>query len=517
MNKDYELLETFKKDKETWSYLRHKKTGLEIAYHQCETKESGFSFTFRTPVEDQYLGTSHVLEHCVLCGSKKYDVDFWELLSFSLVTSSNAFTDEYSTTYFFNSIEEADVFKVIPILADYVFFPSLTEEAFMQEGFRVEFDVNGDGRKKDIVSVIYNEMRTRDPNSYCVGGIYYKLHELTNEKIKEYHKKYYRADNCLFSYKGTASLDDVLLQLNKFIPELEDKYKSPQMLQKKNLSLKDFLKKVADDEISDDFRIFWSDEEEDFTPAPVPSKKTVTQIIPEYLSKFTPQEYQEKLDKLHKWQARNVRDTAYKIMEPHHINDYEVELHTEESLWKDFEKNKDWIKSRDKNRAEVYTKLEKNSCSLYLRASQLLSREYYAEYSLMFFMQYYFPLKLRKLGRIYTGGFDYYYPADFVLFANATEKPTKTIKFIKECFKEVADYNFTETDVISIRYMIFSFLLSQKPPRYYFTEELFSIKPKELHQAAVKLRDMIYPKNIRTKDEGEYYKLGDVFKDLKTN
>ena len=60
----------------------------------------------------------------------------------------------------------------------------------MQEGFRVEFDVNGDGRKKDIVSVIYNEMRTRDPNSYCVGGIYYKLHELTNKKIKEYHKKY---------------------------------------------------------------------------------------------------------------------------------------------------------------------------------------------------------------------------------------------------------------------------------------------------------------------------------------
>ena len=111
MNNDYELLETFTKDKETWSYLRHKKTGLEIAYHQCETQESGFSFTFRTPVEDQYLGTSHVLEHCVLCGSRKYDVDFWELLSFSLYTSSNAFTDVFSTTYFYKSIEAEDVFK----------------------------------------------------------------------------------------------------------------------------------------------------------------------------------------------------------------------------------------------------------------------------------------------------------------------------------------------------------------------------------------------------------------------
>ena len=107
LNNDYELLETFQKDNEIWSYLRHKKTGLEIAYHQYETQKSGFSFTFRTPVEDQYLGTSHVLEHCVLMGSRKYDVDFWELQSFALFSSSNAFTDEYSTTYFFDSINEA--------------------------------------------------------------------------------------------------------------------------------------------------------------------------------------------------------------------------------------------------------------------------------------------------------------------------------------------------------------------------------------------------------------------------
>ena len=516
MNNDYELLETFTKDKETWSYLRHKKTGLEIAYHQCEAQESGFSFTFRTPVEDQYLGTSHVLEHCVLCGSRKYDVDFWELLSFSLYTSSNAFTDVFSTTYFYKSIEAEDVFKVIPILADYVFFPSLTEEAFMQEGFRVEFDVNGDGRKKDIVSVIYNEMRTRAPNTYCVGGIYYKLHELTNEKIKEYHKKYYRADNCLFSYKGTASLDDVLLQLNKFIPELEDKYKSPQTLQKKNLSLKDFLKKVADNEISDDFRIFWSDEEEDFTPTPVPPKKTVTQIIPEYLSKFTPQEYQEKLEKLHKWQSRNVRETVYKIMAPHNIIDYEIELNNpEESLCQDFEKHKRSIELRDKYHPDVYTEINKNSCSLYLRASQLLSREYYAEYSLLFFLQYYLPLKLRKLGRIYNGGFFYNYPADFVMTTDSTDKPQKTIEDLKNCFKEITDYNFTERDVLSIKYMIYSFLFSQDHPRFYFTEEIFSIKPDELHQAAVRFRNMIFPPIQPKKDEGEYYRLGDVLKDLK--
>ena len=287
LNNDYELLETIQKDNETWSYLRHKKTGLEIAYHQYETQESGFSFTFRTPVEDQYLGTSHVLEHCVLMGSRKYDVDFWELESFALFSSSNAFTDEYSTIYFFDSIDKAEVSKVIPILAEYVFFPTLTEEAFMQECFHVEFDANGDGRKKDIVGVVYNEMRARPPETYCVGGIYYKLHELTNEKIREYHKKYYKPDNCLFYYEGTAALENVLLQLNKFIPDLEEKFQTPQVPQRNNCSIKDFLQKQAGKETSESFEEYWSAYNAVFVPEPVPPKKSVTKIISEYLSKFT--------------------------------------------------------------------------------------------------------------------------------------------------------------------------------------------------------------------------------------
>ena len=513
MNQDYELLETFKKDNETLSYLRHKKTGLEIAYHQCETQESGFSFTFRTPVEDQYLGTSHVLEHCVLQGSPKYDVDIWELQSFALFTSSNASTGEFGTTYFFNSIDETEGLKIIPLFADYIFFPTLTEEAFMQECFHVEFDANGDGRKKDI-GVVYNEMRARPPETFCVGGIYYKLHELTNDKIREYHKKYYRPDNCLFFYDGTSTLDDVLLQLNKFIPDLGEKFQTPQVPQRNNCSIKDFLQKQVGKETSESFEEYWSAYNAVFVPEPVPPKKSVTKIISEYLSQFTPQEYQEKLEKLHKWQSRNVREPAYTIMAPHNILDYEMDANRdEESLWKDFESHKWKIEARDRKHPDVYTELEKNSCKLYLRASQLLSREYYAEYALMFFMQYYFPTKLRKLGRLYTGSFSYKYPADFVLAAHATDKPEKTIQFIKDCFKEIADYNFTEKDLISIRYIIFSFLLSESHPQFYFTDEILSITCEELHLAAVRFCNMIYPTE---KDKGKFYRLGDVVKTLRS-
>lgn len=510
MNNDCELLETFQKDKETWSYLRHKKTGLEIAYHQCETQESGFSFTFRTPVKDQYLGMSHVLEHCVLKGSKKYDVDFWELQSFALFTSSNASTGEFGTTYFFNSIDETEELKIIPILADYIFFPTLTEEAFMQEGFRVEFDANGDGRKKDIVGVVYNEMRARPPETFCVGGIYYKLHELTNDKIREYHKKYYRPDNCLFYYEGTAALEDVLLQVDKFVPELEENFTARKPEKQNALTIRDFLQKVADRKVSESFAGYWSANNETFTPEPLPPKKSIPKIISEYLSKFTPQEYQSKLEKLHEWQARDLRETAYKIMAPHNILDYELKNdNLEESLWKDFESHKWEIEARDRKHPDVYTEIDKKSCSIILRASQLLSREYYSEYALMFFLQYYIPQKLRKLGRIYGGGFFYKYPADFVIASDSTDKPEKTIESIKKCFKEIVDYNFTEKDLLSIRYIIFSFLLSQEDPKFYFTNEIFSITPEELHQAAIRFGDMIYPPK---KDEGDYYTLGDVMK-----
>ena len=509
-NNDYELLETFQKDKETWSYLRHKKTGLEIAYHQYETWESGFSFTFRTPIEEQYLGTSHVLEHCVLKGAQKYDVDIWELQRFALFSSSNAFTDEYSTTYFFNSNDEAEVFKLIPILEDYVFFPTLTEEAFLQECFHVDFDPEGDGRKKDIMGVVYNEMRSRPPETYCVGGIYYKLHELTNDKIREYHKKYYRPDNCLFNYEGTAALDDVLLQVDKFIPEMEKKFKARKSEKQNALTIKDFLQRIADRKVSESFADYWSVNNETFTPEPLPPKKSIPKIISEYLSKFTPQEYQSKLEKLHEWQARDLRETAYKIMAPHNILDYDLNNdNLEESLWKDFEGHKWQIVARDRKHPDVYTEIDKKSCSIILRASQLLSREYYSEYALMFFLQYYIPRKLRKLGRIYGGGFFYKYPADFVIASDSTDKPEKTIEAIKKCFKEIVDYNFNEKDLLSIRYIIFSFLLSQEHPEFYFTNEIFSITPEELHQAAVRFSDMIYPPK---KDEGDYYTLGDVLK-----
>lgn len=59
-----------------------------------------FGVVFRTPVENS-LGLPHILEHSVLCGSRKYPIKepFVELMKGSLNTFLNAFTYPDRTCY----------------------------------------------------------------------------------------------------------------------------------------------------------------------------------------------------------------------------------------------------------------------------------------------------------------------------------------------------------------------------------------------------------------------------------
>lgn len=59
-----------------------------------------FGAVFRTPVENS-KGIPHILEHSVLCGSKKYPIKepFVELMKGSLNTFLNAFTYPDRTCY----------------------------------------------------------------------------------------------------------------------------------------------------------------------------------------------------------------------------------------------------------------------------------------------------------------------------------------------------------------------------------------------------------------------------------
>ena len=51
--------------------LRHKKTGARIAVLSNEDENKVFSIAFRTPPKNS-TGVAHIIEHTVLCGSRKF-------------------------------------------------------------------------------------------------------------------------------------------------------------------------------------------------------------------------------------------------------------------------------------------------------------------------------------------------------------------------------------------------------------------------------------------------------------
>ena len=110
--KSYELIEKRKiEDLNSVSYLmRHKKTGAKVALLSNDDENKVFYIGFRTPPKDS-TGVAHILEHSVLCGSRKFPVKdpFVELCKGSLNTFLNAMTYPDKTLYPVASCNEKDL------------------------------------------------------------------------------------------------------------------------------------------------------------------------------------------------------------------------------------------------------------------------------------------------------------------------------------------------------------------------------------------------------------------------
>ena len=117
----------------TGIYLKHQKSGLEVFHLLNDDRENLFAFAFRTPSQDS-TGAAHVLEHSVLCGSKKYPSKdpFLQLTKQSINTYLNAFTASDRTVFPSSSLVKADYFNIMSVYADAVFFPLLRPEVFLQ-------------------------------------------------------------------------------------------------------------------------------------------------------------------------------------------------------------------------------------------------------------------------------------------------------------------------------------------------------------------------------------------------
>lgn len=126
---------------------RHKKSGAELLSVSVDDDNKVFGITLRTPPEDS-TGVPHILEHSVLCGSRKYKTKdpFVHLLKGSLQTFLNAFTYPDRTCYVVASQNEKDFYNLVNVYADAVYHPRAVDDPMVhaQEGWHLELDEEED-------------------------------------------------------------------------------------------------------------------------------------------------------------------------------------------------------------------------------------------------------------------------------------------------------------------------------------------------------------------------------------
>lgn len=202
-------------------------SGCQIYHVWNEDEENLFSFNFKT-IPESSNGVAHILEHTVLCGSQNYPVKdpFVMLYKGSMQTFLNAMTYPDKTIYPASSTVKQDVFNLMSVYADAVFFPLLKDEHFRQEGHRLE--VNEDG-EVEISGVVYNEMKanysTHDsiagdwtyrsvfpdtPYAYDSGGDPREIPNLKYSQFLDFHKTYYHPSNCLVFFYGNIPTTEYL-------------------------------------------------------------------------------------------------------------------------------------------------------------------------------------------------------------------------------------------------------------------------------------------------------------------
>src|SRR5712691_11758878 len=190
-----------------------------------------------TPPSDS-TGIAHILEHSVLCGSRKYPVKepFVELMKSSLTTFLNAMTFPDKTCYPVASQNVRDFYNLIDVYLDAVFFPRLTPQIFQQEGWHYELDAAD--APLTYKGVVYNEMKGNysSPDTmlrelsqrslypditygFDSGGDPKHIPDLTYAQFKAFHQRHYHPSNAKLFFYGDDDPDQRLRLLDKYLGE----------------------------------------------------------------------------------------------------------------------------------------------------------------------------------------------------------------------------------------------------------------------------------------------------------
>ena len=225
---------------QTKSYqYTHIKTGAEILFLENDDENKTFGIGFKTPPTDD-TGIPHILEHCVLAGSRKYKTKepFMNLVQSSMATYLNALTYPDKTIYPIASRNMQDFKNLTDVYLDAVFYPAVYDEEkiFRQEGWR--YDLPNKDAEMTYKGVVYSEMRGAysspdrvvystltaelfpdTPYALESGGEPYTIADLEVEDYLDFHKTLYHPNNAKIYVYGD-------LDINEFLEYLDAEYLS---------------------------------------------------------------------------------------------------------------------------------------------------------------------------------------------------------------------------------------------------------------------------------------------------
>jgi Zn-dependent M16 (insulinase) family peptidase len=216
---------------------RHEKTGAELLSVTAKDENKVFGVSFRTPPSDS-TGIAHILEHSVLCGSRKYPVKapFLEMLKSSLNSFLNAMTYPDKTVYPVASTNLRDFYNLVDVYLDAVFHPRITPDTLKQEGWHYELETPDS--PLIYKGVVFNEMKGNysspdgrvdrlssealyPDTTYGIdsGGDPAEIPNLTYETFKAFHQRFYHPSNAKIFFYGDDDPDRRLEILDGVLSE----------------------------------------------------------------------------------------------------------------------------------------------------------------------------------------------------------------------------------------------------------------------------------------------------------
>ena len=218
--------------------MTYEKNGADLVWLERDDENKTFAIGFKTVPEND-TGVAHIMEHSVLCGSRKYPVKepFVDLLKSSLATFLNAMTYPDKTVYPVSTRNGTDFLNLVDVYMDAVLHPLSIENrmALDQEGWHYEFDEKG---RLTMNGVVYSEMKGvfSNPDSVAFwetmkllfpdccyskesGGDPAHIPDLTFEAYKAFHSRFYHPSNARIFLDGKMDVDAVLARLDSYLCE----------------------------------------------------------------------------------------------------------------------------------------------------------------------------------------------------------------------------------------------------------------------------------------------------------